>query len=191
MLKFTEEDKKVREFTESLPFGISEVQITGVVADTTEAGKDYIEIGVVNKEGVEDSFRLWFVGKATNIAFNNARDIAVHSAKDEEQKERARQAIDACADAMELATILATKCTGTQIWFTKYYDPTRTYQDGQGKTRRSVNKNGYAYEPKLKPELMPKPEGGDEITKDNVDKFFDDMGDGKKADGATTIPDKW
>jgi hypothetical protein len=55
----------------------------------------------------------------------------------------------------ELAQLMTEKCGGGELWFTKYYDAERTYQNTGGQTRRSINTNILGYEPKLKPELMP------------------------------------
>lgn len=152
---FNDEDKTVNEFKENIPFGKHEVQITGAMAEVTEAGKDYIAVGVVDVDGVEDEVRLWFTGGASNISFNTLRQVAVHCADDEEAKEAARNKVDACKDNDELAAVISELCSGKKVWYTKYYDATRTYQTENG-TFRSINKNIYGYEPKLKPELMPK-----------------------------------
>lgn len=187
---FSDEDKEVREFQESLPFGVSVVQVTGAIADQNDNGKEFIEVGVVNEAGVEDSVKLWFTGGASNISFNTLRQIAVHCSDDEEAKAAARDRIDAVKDSQELADAISEICSGKQIWYTKYYDAQgRTYTNGYG-TFKSINENIYSYEPKLKPELMPKPadENGEEITKDNVDKVFPGA---EKVDGSKTVPDNW
>lgn len=159
---FGDKDKEVREFSESMPFGINVVQLMQVEAVTAENGKDYIELTVTSKDGIEDTARCYFVGGAVNISFNTLRQIAVHIAKDEEEKQAARDAVDATNNTEELAAYLNEKCIGGELWFTKYYDATRTYTTENG-TFRSINKNVVGYEPKLKPELMPQkaPAGGD------------------------------
>ena len=157
--KLSKEDKEIKEFSEKLPFGVTKVQFTGAIAEETEAGKDFIEVGVVSKEGVEDSFRCWFVGGAANISFNNLHAIAVHQGKDEKEKAAIRDRMDNCETTDDIVDVLNDVCgNGGELWFTKYYDPKRTYQGQDGNTYRSVNKNGYGYEPKEKPELMPKPQ---------------------------------
>jgi hypothetical protein len=159
---FKSEDKEVREYSESLPFGISEVQIMQAETGTSEKGSDFIELTVTDKDGIEDKARFWFTGGAVQISFNNIRQIAVHCAKDEEEKAAAREAIDSASNSDDLASYLNEKCIGGQVWFTKYYDPERTYTTGKG-TFRSINKNVIGYQPKLKPELMPQKvrQGGD------------------------------
>lgn len=151
---FSDEDKTVSEFKENIPFGKHEVQITGAIADVTEAGKDFIAVGIVDVDGVEDEVRLWFTGGASNISFNTLRQVAVHCADTEEAKEEARQKVDAVQNGDDLAALISELCSGKKVWYTKYYDPSRTYTTENG-TFRSINKNIYGYEPKLKPELMP------------------------------------
>lgn len=165
--KLNDEDKEVREFQESLPFGVSVVQVTGALAGQNDNGKDYIEVGVVNEAGIEDAVKLWFTGGASNISFNTLRAVAVHCAGDDEKaKEDARQKVDAVADGDELAQIISEICTGKKIWYSKYYDAKgRTFTNEHG-TFKSVNRNIHAYEPKARPDLMPKPadENGDAVT---------------------------
>lgn len=175
--KFDEKIKEVREFKERLPFGISEVTLQKIEDAKTEAGKHYISVTVKAAEGdVEEELRLWLTSTVSaNITFNTLRDIAVHDAKTESDKEKRRKAIDATTDSGELVALMQ-KIVGAQAWATKYYDKERTYTDNEGNTRRSVNTNLLGYQPKLKPELMPTQEMpstvrdvmGEEITKENV-----------------------
>lgn len=186
--KFSDEDKQVREFKESMPFGVSEVQFVGAAPGETANGKEYVEVGIVNKDGVEDSVKLFFVGGAANISFNTLRDVAVHIAKDDAAKEKTRQLIDGVADVDELCSTLNELCASGQIWFTKYYDAQgRTFTNQYG-TFKSINKNIYGWEPKLKPELMPqKTDDNTELTKDNVADAFP----GSSTEPANNIPDNW
>lgn len=186
--KFNDDEKEVKEFSESLPFGVNKVQFTGAITDETDAGKEFVEVGVVNKAGIEDSARCWFVGGASNISFNTLRTIAVHQGKDDEAKAKIRDRVDNVADSQELVDVLNDVCgDGGELWFSRYYDPKRTYEAQDGSVRKSVNKNIYGYEPKEKPELM----GDGEITKDNIDKVF--PGNEKVTDAADTVPkdDDW
>jgi len=172
---FSEEDKEIREFNQQLPFGITKVQVIGATAEVNDNGKEFIEVGVVDENGVEDSVLFWFVGGARNISFNTLRDIIVHNVESEEGKQKARDFVDKTRDISDLAQILADRTAGGEAWFTKYYDAKgRTFTNEFG-TFKSVNKSLLGYEPKLRPELMPKP-GDDnaEITKDNVAETFPD-----------------
>lgn len=184
--EFDDESKQVQDFKPTIPFGVSEVQFVGAIADQTDAGKEFIEVGVVNKEGVEDAVRLWFVStQSGNISFNTIRQILVHAAKDEKAKDEARTAADAVKDSQELCDLMNDRLAGAKFWMTKYYDAKRTYEAQDGQTRRSINKNIYGYEPKLKPELMPKPadENGNA-----VDKTFPGA---TPVDASETVPDDW
>lgn len=192
--KFSDEDKEVKDFTETIPFGVHEVQFTGAIAGETDAGKDFIEIGVVAKDGLEDSARLWFVGGASNISFNTANQVAVHQGKDEEEKVTIRERVEAVNDSQELVDILNDVCASGKLWFSKYYDPKRTYQNQKGETRQSINKNIYGYEPKAKPELMTSPEN-QPLSKDDPNfatKLAASTKNGK-ADAASNVPsdDDW
>ena len=153
--EFSTEDKEIKEFSERIDFGVHKVQLVGGEAGTTSDGKDYIDVAIVSKDGIEETVRMWFVGGASNISFNTIRQILVHSVESEENKATVRDAVDAVKDTEQLAGLLA-RAQGGELWLTKYLDPKRTYQNAQGQTRPSINTNIYGYEPKLKPELMPK-----------------------------------
>lgn len=177
--KFNDEDKEeVSSFKDRLPFGVNTVKLVGVTAGETDAGKNYIEVTVENEDGIEDSARVWFVGGAVKYSFDTLRQIVVHSAKTDSAKEQARLAFEKCLDSDAVADLMNKKCVGAELWVTKYYDPTRTYTNADGETRRSINTNLYGYEPNLKPELMP-----DEKPKDTVAEVKDDE--------PVSIPDEW
>jgi hypothetical protein len=181
--QFNDEDKEVREFAETLPFGVNKVNLLLAEAGQTEAGKDYIELNFVSEQGIEDKARVWFVGKASNISFNTLLALAIHNQSTDKAKEEMRQAFESLADSEELCNLLNEKCMNGEFWVTKYYDPERTYQNNQGQTRRSINKNIYGYEPKLKPELMPRPANADGTPADNQTT--------PGNDAATNIPKSW
>lgn len=195
--QFNDEDKVEREFAEKLPYGVSKVQLVGATAGETDDGKDWIDLEITTEDGIEDTARVWFTGKAAPYSFNTLRQIAVHQGKDDAEKEKIRAAVEACGTSDELATLLNDKVAGGELWFTKYLDPQRTWQDNDGNTRRSVNKNVYGYEPKEKPELMPNKmsaDDRDELNPNNLDKIFPPEDGDKKADGpapTNTVPDKW
>lgn len=181
--QFNDEDKEANDRTERIPFGISEVQFVGATAGETEAGKDYIEVTVTDKNGVEDNARVWFVGGAAKYSFDTLRNIVVHIAKNDADKEKARMAVESCVDNEALADLMNEKCVGGQLWFTKYYNPSRTYTGTDGQTRRSVDNSVYGYEPKLKSELMP----------DAVDAVQQVMPGATevKGDAAGNVPKAW
>lgn len=162
MRKFNDEDKVESGFSNDyLPFGITKVQLMLFEhGGTGDDESEYIEATVCDpKDGeITETARFWFsTDKSANISFNAIRQIVVHNAA-EKDKGKARDAVDAVADCEELTALLNEKLIGGECWFTKYYDPTRTYQNKSGVTKKSVNKNLLGYEPKLKPELMPKDE---------------------------------
>lgn len=176
--QFDDEIKKVREFKERLPFGISEVKIKEFKDAKTDDGKHYISTVVITDDGIEEEIRQWLTSTiSANITFNTLRDIAVHNAKTEADKEKRRNMIDGTANSGELVALMQ-KLKDPEAWVTKYYDKQRTYIDNEGKERRSVNTNLLGYQPKsLKLELMPaegvteavtETLGTDEITKENI-----------------------
>lgn len=175
-MKFTDENKAVKDFGDSnyFGFGVHKVQIMQFENGGTEEGeKEYIEVTVCDPTDGEkvDTARVWFTtDKAANYSFNTLRQIAVHNAL-EASKDLARDAVDAVASTDELVALLNDKLIGKECWFTKYYDPSRSYINAQGDTKKSVNKNIYGYEPKLREDLMPgkadaagTPLGGVDIT---------------------------
>lgn len=186
-MKFNDETKAVKEFSDSnrLPFGVSKVQISAIGLDHTDDNKEFVEVEVVGANGEEDSSRLWFTSdKAANFSFNVLRQIYVHNAP-EEVKEAARETMDAVKTTEELVEKLQEKLLGGECWFTKYYDPSRTYTTDSG-TFRSVNRNVFGYEPKLRTDLMPQEAAGGTA----VDKTFPGA---TPADSDTTggIPKQW
>lgn len=186
--QFNEDDKVEREFSEKLPYGITKVQLVGATAGETDDGKDWIDLEIVSEDGIEDTARVWFTGKAAPYSFNTLRQIAVHQGKDDAEKEKIRQAVEACADSDALADLLNAKVAGGELWFTKYLDPQRTWTDQDGNVRQSVNKNVYGYEPKLKPELMPQE---NPMTKPATTATDLLGGEPATGDAAANVPDKW
>lgn len=156
-MKFSDDNKEVREFDSNyFTFGVHKVQIAGVELAETDDGKEYVEITVVDPADGEktDTARVWFTtDQAANFSFNTLRQIFVHNTP-EDRKDAGRQLFDKVADTTELVGVLGA-LVGKDCWFTKYHDATRTYVGKDGVNRKSVNKNIYGYEPKLKPELMP------------------------------------
>lgn len=184
---FGDNEKEVKEYSERLPFGINVVQIVGAQGGNTEedgSGKEYISVDVVEPQsGIEDSVRFWLhTEQSANISFNTIRQILVHKAKTEEDKQKIRDAVDSVQNSDQLVQMLEA-AKGGEAWYTKYYDKERTYTDNQGRERRSVNTNLLGYEPKLKVELMPK--GNDGIT--DLDKKTDSLA-GTPLAGGQDVP---
>lgn len=153
--EFTDEDKAATDdFQERIAFGVSEVTLVGATSGQTEGGKDYLEITVADASGTEDNARLWFTGGASPYSFQAVRQIVVHTAA-EADKEKARLAVEECANTDDMSDLLNKKCAGKQLWFTKFYSPDRTYTNSNGETRRSIDNRVYGYAPKARPELMP------------------------------------
>ena len=156
--KFNDSDKEVREFNNNyFGFGVHNVKLVGATTGETEAGKEFMELEICDKEDdtIADKASVWFVGGASNISFNTLRQIIVHNAKTDADKEKARQAVDKVADIDELAALINDKTVGGELWFTKYIQPGKTYTNAKGEVKPSVNRNIYGYEPKLREDLMP------------------------------------
>lgn len=188
---FNDESKAVKEFGDYLGFGVHKVKLMLATAGETDAGKPFIEVDFVTDDGLEDKARVWFVSDANaNISFNTLRQMLVHNTE-EAHKDKARDAVDAVKDIDELATLLNEKMMGGEFWVTKYYDPSRTYQNQSGATKRSINTNMYGYEPKPRPDLMPKPadENGDPVDSKVTDAF--PGAEKADTDAAGGIPSKW
>lgn len=190
-MKLSDENKQVSENRGNwFPFGVHKVQLMMFENGGTGDGeKEYIEVSFCDPEDGDktDTARVWFTtDAAANYSFNTLRQIAVHNAS-EKNKDKARDAVDAVKDTTELCELLNEQLIGKEAWFTKYYDPSRTYVNQAGETKKSVNKNILGYEPKLKPELMPKPanEDGDPVTIEDLG------GEELKGDAAKNIPESW
>lgn len=194
---FKDGDKDAVERKEYMPFGVNTVTLLGATPGQTDAGKDYIELTVKNADGVEDNARVWFVGGASKYSFQTLQGIVVHSAKTPADKEKARMATEKCQSSDELADLLNSKSVGGELWLTKYYDPTRTYTNQSGEPKRSINTNVYAYEPKLKPELMPQEEAPVDNSVHGAAQFANDSaakamgGTPATGEAAANIPSEW
>lgn len=189
---FNEDDKKEVEFAERMPFGVNTVQLVGVTEQEADNGNVFLEVTVTNSDGIEDVARLYFTDKAAQYSFNTVRQIAVHSAKTDADKEKARMAVENCKDSDEIAELLNEKCVGAELWLTKYYDPSRTYQSKDGELRKSINTNLYGYEPKERPELMPNKQSADDRNEDApVDLNSTTGGTPATGDAAANIPSSW
>ncbi len=192
-MKFSDENKTVREFTNNyFDYGVHNVLIGEVELGQTDAGKEYIEITVVDPGNAEitDSARVWFTSdKAANYSFNVLRTIFVHNTP-EARKDEARDIFDRVQDTETLVQIMQ-GVKGKECWFTKYQDPERTYTAQDGTQRKSVNKNVMGYAPKLKPELIPAPRGGEEITTDNLDKIFPGAKEVPFESASDKVPTDW
>lgn len=156
--QFTEEDKEDvnPQFEDRIPFGVTPVQITLATADVTDKGSDFVEVGVITESGAEDSTRLYFTEKAAKYSLSTIKAIATHNAPEDKQ-DAVRKAIEGVKDTDFLAQLINDKMIGNSAWFTKYYDPERTYEDRDGNVRKSINTGLWGFEPREKPELMPKP----------------------------------
>ena len=192
-MKFTDENKQVKEFSDQnwFGFGVHKVAIVLIELGNTnpdepEKGKEFVEFTVAGENGEEDTARMWFTSdKAANFSFNVCRQIYVHNAP-EAAKDAARDTMDAVKDTTELVEKMTEKLIGKECWFTKYPDPTRTYLDSNNNTRQSINKNVYGYEPKLREDLMPK---------DGSNGTSDPLAGAEKvepgSDAAAGIPKNW
>lgn len=180
---FNDDDKAATDFEERIPFGVSEVTLVGAVSGQTNDGKDFIELTVADKNGLEDNARFWFTGGASPYSFQGLRQIIVHTAK-EADKEKARMAVESTADTDSLAELMMKQCVGKQLWFTKFYSPDRTYVNQNGDTKRSIDNRAYGYAPKDRPELMPTAAD----TNKTVSTPFGDATETTTADAAGAIP---
>ena len=168
-MKFTDEHKTVKEFSDGnwFDYGLHKVQIGQIELGETDNGKEFIEFTLLGENEEEDTARVWFTTDAAiNFSINVLRQIFIHNAP-EAKKDEARDMFDAVGDTTELVKLLNDKLVGGECWFTKYQDPTRTYVAQDGSTRKSVNKNIYGYEPKLRPELIPKRDDVVDLNDDN------------------------
>lgn len=172
MIKLTPEDMK--DYETYLKFGVHKAKILTFEYGTHENGSEYID-AFFEVDGVESEARLWFnADKLKGMRFNlvTLKGIYTHNAP-ESKKEAAKAAFEKCADLMSVVELLNAKLGGKEMWVSKFYDPSRTYEK-EGQTYRSINTNIHGYEPEMKPELMPQedakpiPSGKQAITDDDV-----------------------
>lgn len=189
-MKLNDETKAVKEFNSGnwFGFGVHKVKIGLIELRETDDGKEFVEFTLLGDNDEEDTARMWLTSdKAVNFSFNVCRQIYVHNAP-EAAKDAARDTMDAVKDTKELVEKLNEKLIGGECWFTKYLDPTRTYEAADGTTKQSVNKNVYGYEPKLRADLMPKDVQASGNTA--VDKTFPGA-EKASGDAASGIPKNW
>lgn len=187
--KFDDEVKEVKEFSDNnwFGFGVHKVKIGLIEHGETESGKEFVEFTVLGENEEEDTARVWFTTqKAANYSFNICRAIYVHNAP-EKHKDAARDQFDALEDAEAMVRLMNEKLIGGECWFTKYPSPDRTYQAQDGTTKRSIDKNVYGYEPRLREDLMPKDEEKDALNKTFPGNEKVDL----NSDAGAAIPDDW
>lgn len=125
--------------------GIHEVIVQGVVLNTDNPEKEYLEVGVIGSEGQSADVRMYLSEKAMRYSIDTIRKIMVHNVA-EDKKEAVRKAIDACKTTEEL-TKLAQKLEGMSCWYSKFKTGT-TYTNSQGEVKNSYSNNLFGYEPK-------------------------------------------
>jgi hypothetical protein len=182
-MKFTDATKEESKFSGNyFNYGVHKVKLGLIETGETESGKEYIELTVLGENEEEDTARVWFsTEKAANYSFNTLSQIAVHQGKNDEEKSAIRAAVINCGDTDEIVKLFNDKFVGTaELWFTVYPSPDRTYQAADGSTKKSIDKNVYGYEPKLREDLMPKQDTTAPVT-----------GNETQADIAAGIPDAW
>lgn len=130
--------------------GVHKVTILLIEADKTDDGKEYFEVTVGNDDGAEGSARLWFhTDGSIKYSFNTLRNIFVHNAKTEADKEKMRKKVDALKNTDELEKACA-MLIGKECWYEVYENKERKFIGNDGKERYSYDRNIYGYEPKAK-----------------------------------------
>lgn len=153
MVKFSDENKKVSEFSGSKYFeeGVHQVRISTVVLDKTKDGKEFLEFGVIGMDDDderEDSVRFWFTTDgAINFSFNRIREIFVHNAP-EDKKDEVRTKFDAIDDTEALEKACTKVLIGKEAWLKVEQNKNRPYTKTDGSTGYSFDKNLTGYEPK-------------------------------------------
>lgn len=183
---FNEKIKEVKEFTGSnwFSFGVHKVKIDGITYGETDSGAEFIEAALLGENGEEETVRSWFTTeKGANYSFNIWRSIFVHNAP-EAKKQKAGLEVDATTDAENLAEFLQTLVGTGECWFTKYESPDRTYLNGAGETKHSIDKSIYGYEPKLREDLL-----GDGQAPAKATDF--PVGEKASDDATANIPKDW
>ena len=163
MVKFSDDDKKVNEFSGKKYFdeGIHQVRISTVQLGETDSKKEFLEFGVIgmdDEDEREDSMRFWFSSPgAINFSFNRIREIFVHNAP-EDKKDETRKKFDAITDTEKLEEACTKVLIGKEAWLKVEQNPNRTYQNAQGETKNSFDKNLTGYEPSMKKSADPTPQ---------------------------------
>lgn len=175
-MEFNDEIKKELTTSKYFDYGIHKVKIVSFNLDTTDDGREFVEVFFVDPEDEEreGSARVWFsTEKGSNYSFNVLRSIYVHNAP-EAKKDAARNNFNKVPNTTAMVELLNKNLGGKEMWYAKYLDPQRTYMGNDGITRQSVNHNIYGWEPDIDPELMPKrgEKANDSITEDDVTSTF-------------------
>lgn len=145
MVKFNEDHKKEMSGGDFIPEGTHEVKIAAITFDTDNQDREYVEFIVEDNEGRNGTARMWFTTDAAiNYTFNIIRSIFVHNAP-EGKKDELRAKIDALDNTDELEKACK-NLIGKKCWY-QVVKTDRTYQDSEGNTKNSYNRNIYGYEP--------------------------------------------
>lgn len=149
MVKFTMTDNDYTEQGKYFEEGVHKVKIAGTFMDKTDDGREYVVVGVEGADGEEAEVRMWLHSeKAFKFTMRTLQAIAVHNAKGDTQKDKVRQFFIGDFDDDKIIKLLG-KFDDYEAWFT-IYQSDRTYQNAQGETKYSYDRNIYGYEPKPK-----------------------------------------
>ena len=146
----TDEDLATRTGGNYFSEGVHEVLIQKAERGVTDSGKEYAEITVLGHDDEVGTARLWFsTEKAGKYALSILSGIAVHNRKDDAAKEKARATFKAITDTDEVDDKFLARFKEMDAWF-MVQQSDRTYQNAEGETKNSYDRNIYGYEPKMK-----------------------------------------
>ena len=147
----TDEDLATRTGGNYFSEGVHEVLIRKAERGTTAAGKDFAEITVLGHDDEEGTARLWFSTEAgAKYALSILSGIAVHNREGDAAKEKARATFKAITDTDEVDDKFLARFVEMDAWFLVQKSG-GTYQNAEGETKDSYDRNIYGYEPKMKP----------------------------------------
>jgi hypothetical protein len=147
------------------------VKIGLITGGATEAGKEYVEFTVFDPEDEDrtGTARLWFTtDKAAKYGIAIISGIFVHNTA-EEKRDALRTALKKLTDTEALLDIAQKKLIGKEAFYVVEEDDVRVYQNKDGETMPSINRNIYGYSQDKK---TPKADDA-EVKKDALDAFDD------------------
>jgi len=130
--------------------GLHEVQISGATLGEVD-DKEYLEFNLIDEDEREDTARLWFnTDKAIGYSFSIIKGIFSHNTP-EEKRDEMKKKLDAQIKNTKDLEKACQGLVGKKCYFVVAESKTRTYEDKEGKTRASFDKNIYGYKPEVAP----------------------------------------
>jgi hypothetical protein len=167
-VNLTDEDLAERTPSNYFSEGLHEVLIQKAELGTTDAGKDYVEFTVLGHDDETGTARLWFSTDAgAKYALSIMAGIASHNRQSEADKQVVRDTFKKITDTDQVDSKFLTRFKEMDAFYLVQQSD-RTYQNAQGETKHSYDRNIYGYPMQPKKTTVESLLGGTPVSTDDV-----------------------